>query len=108
MSMIDTNERLRHAEMLREEEPLEAPSGARLTRARADQMSARRAEMLAAVRGSVTPALYDALRAKVDYERAALFALVERCAHAAKERERRHAELKAEYFTKRPLDADLL
>lgn len=108
MAIINTNERWRPLESPRTKEAQDAHSAVRLTPARAEAIFEERKDMLASARTHIGTALYDALRAKIEYEHTSLLGIIDTDAKVGEERTRLNKVLRAEHFVQKPLEANIV
>lgn len=94
--------------MFRARETPDTSSGSRLSRERLEQLTALRESQLSAVENYIAASLSAALRKKIEYEHAKLQEIAEADALRTDEKKRQSLRLKAEYFTLRPLEVELL
>ncbi len=95
-------------ERFRGKETREVLPQKQLDPARVEQMFTQRKERLFSIKGDIGAALYEAIRAKVEYENSFLLGVIETDAKIAETRKRLNKTLKAEYFVQKPLDANIL
>lgn len=95
-------------ERFRRKETREVLSQKQLDPARVEQMFTQRKEKLLSIKGDIAPALYEAIRAKVEYENNFLLAVLETDAKMAETMKRLNKTLKAKYFLQKPLDANII
>lgn len=106
--MDSRNETLRSAEWFSpREEPVERARGA-LDGERIEELFERQAEMLLSIEHDVNPAVFEVLYSKIEAEHRTLLDIMALSAQSARREERLSRTLKAEYFTQRRLDSDLL
>ncbi|PIR82139.1 hypothetical protein COU20_04035 [Candidatus Kaiserbacteria bacterium CG10_big_fil_rev_8_21_14_0_10_59_10] len=106
--MKNAHELLQRTEPFPGAETSAAHSQGQLDPTRVIEIFSRRKEMLFSIEKDISAALYDAIRAKVEYENTVMLAMIEDDAQATETRRRLNTTLKAEYFAKKPLDADLV
>ncbi len=106
--MLHNPEYIRPSEMFRAREMPNGASGTRLSRERLEQLIALRESQLSAVEIYIAASLADALKKKIEYEHAKLQEIAEADALRTDEKKRMSLRLKAEYFTLRPLEVELL
>lgn len=106
--MINARETMRPQECFKGKETREAPLQKQRDPARIEQMFMQRKETLLSIKADIAPALYEAIAAKVEYERNFLRGVIETEAKISETRKRLNKTLKAEFFVQKPLDANII
>ncbi len=107
MSMPDINERLRVFERFSGKEVRIVISETLPDQSHAQKMFSSRRAMLGLLDRDITPAFFDALRAKVEYEYSYLLGIIESNTKLAETKKRLNKVLKTEYFVRKPLDTNI-
>lgn len=106
--MINTSETLRGVERFKAKEARDTLPQNQLDPVRVEQMFTQRKEKLFSIKGDITPVLYEAIRAKVEYENNFLLGVIETDTKMSETRKRLNKTLKAEYFVQKSLDANII
>jgi hypothetical protein len=105
--MTNHHERLRPTEHLHSSEAHDATPGASLTPVRVEQVFRQRSESLSSIAANIGSALYEALHAKIAYEKTFLLTVIESNAKVTETKKRLNKTLKSEYFVQKPLDTHI-
>lgn len=105
--MIHDNEHLRALERFSGKETRATVPEMTIDQTHAHKLLESRKTLLGSIDRDITPALYDALRAKIEYEYSYLLGIIELNAKLTETREHLNKVLKAEYFIRKPLDTNI-
>ncbi|MDE1925088.1 MAG: hypothetical protein KGH79_02825 [Patescibacteria group bacterium] len=106
--MISRNEKLRSVERFSAEEEHIENTHRRLDTQDVERLLMRQAEMLLAIEHDVSPAVFDALYAKIEYENRFLLDIIVSDTEATRAKKRLNRTLKADYFIQKHFDANLI
>jgi hypothetical protein len=105
--MKDSHERLRSTEHFHSSEAHDAAPSTLLTPVQVEQVFRERSESLSSIESDIGTALYDALHAKIAYEKTYLLTVIESNAKVTETKKQLNRILKSEYFVQKPLDTHI-